>query len=137
MVMAKAKKVRARKFKVNIEGADEVVKTLEKLGVEAKQVMQDAAMEGGRIALSEARRRVPVDTGRLRRSLRLRKGRKTETKADVKVTHGEKEYYGTFLELGTSNMQARPFLRPAVDENKAQISKAVSKEVSKALGRVK
>ncbi|WP_350354073.1 hypothetical protein [Thermoanaerobacterium sp. RBIITD] len=33
-------------------------------------------------------------------------------------------------------MPARPFMRPAVDENKERISEAVIKEVSRALGRI-
>jgi HK97 gp10 family phage protein len=133
----KAKRVKARNIKAEIEGADEVIKTLEDLGLEAEKILQDAARKGGEIALREARKRCPERTGNLKRSLKVDNGKTTTSKAEVKVTHGKKEFYGTFVELGTSHMKAQPFLRPAVDENRAEISKAVKDEIVKAIGRVR
>jgi len=38
----------------------------------------------------------------------------------------KKGYWGLFVELGTSKMAARPFLRPAVQSNKAKILKLIA-----------
>ena len=35
-------------------------------------------------------------------------------------------YWGRFIELGTSKMAAKPFLRPAVQANKAEIVKLIA-----------
>jgi len=56
---------------------------------------------------------------------------------NVRIEHGKKEYYGKFVELGTKKQPAKPFLRPAVDENKKQISEAVTEEIGRAVGKVR
>ncbi len=135
--MARAYTARIKKLKAEVEGAEEVVKLLEEMGQKAGEVLAKAAEAGGRVALSEARRRCPVKTGRLRASLTLTQGRKTPARANVRIEHGKKEYYGKFVELGTRKQPARPFMRPAVDENKQQISEAVTEEIGRAVGRVR
>jgi HK97 gp10 family phage protein len=80
---------------------------------------------------------LPVKTGRLRASLTLTQGRKTPARANVRIEHGKKEYYGKFVELGTRKQPARPFMRPAVDENKQQISEVETEEIGRAVGRVR
>lgn len=135
--MARAYTARIKKLKAEVEGAEEVVKLLEEMGQKAGEVLAKAAEAGGRVALSEAKRRCSVKTGRLRASLTLTQGKKTPTKANVRIEHGKKEYYGKFVELGTRKQPARPFMRPAVDENKQQISEAVTEEIGRAVGRVR
>lgn len=125
-----------QRYRVGIEGADEVVKMLADMGQSAEDVLQSAAEAGGKIALDDAKMRCPVDTGRLKNSLYLEKLKKSPGKADVKVSIGKNEYYGVFVELGTSKSEAKPFLRPAVDENKDRIAKAINEAVLKALGRL-
>ena len=122
-------------YKVGIEGADEVVKMLADMGQSAEDVLEKAAEAGGKIALNDAKRRCPVKTIRLKNSLYLEKLKKSQGKADVKVSIGKKEFYGVFVELGTGDTQAKPYLRPAVDENKDKISKAVNESILKAIGR--
>ena len=100
-----------------------------------------ALMRGGMIIEAEAKRRCPVDTGRLRASIwtdverldettfRLSMGASGETKTTVGVER-EKDWrgksrakygvgtnveYAKFVEFGTSKMAAKPFLRPAID----------------------
>jgi HK97 gp10 family phage protein len=53
-----------------------------------------------------------VRTGRLRGSITWRLGKDAiSVYADI----GTSVFYGPFVELGTSRMEARPFLRPALD----------------------
>ena len=58
--------------------------------------------------------RVPVDTGRLRRSVRVnvRKNAKGLL-ATVRVG----AFYGKFIEYGTEDQRPRPFFRPAVHQS--------------------
>lgn len=133
--MGRSYSSRQRKVSSGIEGADEAIKLLKDMGIAAENVLEKAAEEGGKIALKEAKRRCPVDSGRLKASLHLTKGRKSESKADVKIAPGKQEYYGTFVELGTKHQGAKPYLRPAVDEKQGDIAKAVNQTVLRALGR--
>ena len=136
--MARSYSARAKKVKAEVEGAEEIIKLLKEMGQNAENVLSKAAEAGGRIALSDAIRRCPVGkTGNLKSNLHLETGKSTQYKADARVLPGKEEYYGTFVELGTKNQPAQPFLRPAVDENKEKISEKVTSELSRAVGKAR
>lgn len=59
-----------------------------------------------------AKRDCPVDTGRLRNSM------KYEVVMDEEAVYiGTEVEYGKYVELGTSKMRAQPFLKPAATEH--------------------
>lgn len=76
---------------------------------------------GGQQAASQTVEKVLVQPGNLRKNIARKrlKGRKyaelTGGEAYVGVSWQGDAYYGRFLEFGTANMAARPFLRPAFD----------------------
>jgi len=76
---------------------------------------------GGQQAVSQTVEKVLVQPGNLRRNIARKrlKGRKyaelTGGEAYVGVSWQGDAYYGRFLEFGTANVAARPFLRPAFD----------------------
>lgn len=94
-----------------------------------------AAKAGGQIALEQAKRNCPVDTGALKQSLHLTEGNATKTKATVQVDYDKSLKYGTHVELGSRNRPANPFMRNAVDDNQNQINEAITSELSRAVGR--
>lgn len=49
------------------------------------------------------------------------------TARGAEVEGGPGQDYASHLELGTIKMEARPFMRPALDENEGKISRAVSR----------
>lgn len=137
--MARFRGARQRKLHVAIEGADEVIKILENMGAAASDVLEQAAQAGGQIVLEDAKNRCSVNTGALKASLHIEKGKskKPDVKQEVKISPGKQEYYGTFVELGTTRQAARPYLRPAVDKNKEKIAEAVTQEIARAIGRIR
>lgn len=56
---------------------------------------------------NKARQLCPVDTGRLRSSIFMRKG-------EDFVEIGTNVHYAPHVEFGTSRMRAKPYLRPAI-----------------------
>lgn len=134
-----AKSVKAKKVKTYIEGVDDVIKTLVDMGDAAADVLDSAAMEGAELVLADAKRRVPVDKGKLRDSLIVKKTKvkNPKVKGEYTVTKKSGAQHFAPVELGTSKMAAQPFLRPALDENMGAVAKKVNDTVLKALGRVK
>jgi HK97 gp10 family phage protein len=61
------------------------------------------------VALETARRLVPVRTGQLKASIGA-----TVDRADLRLVVYADAPHAAFVELGTSRMAARPFLRPAL-----------------------
>lgn len=123
-----------KKVKVNLEGKEKIVKRLKQMGEAAGNVLMESAMAGGKIALEDAKRNCPVDTGALKNSLKLSKDKQTKKKATVKVDYDKDIKYGTFVELGVRGREANPFLRNAVDNNQKNINEEIAENVAKAVG---
>lgn len=49
---------------------------------------------------------------------------------------GGDTFYWRFIEFGTKNIKARPFMRPALEENLSQVTDKFAEEVNKGIDRV-
>ncbi|WP_236236560.1 HK97-gp10 family putative phage morphogenesis protein [Pseudomonas faucium] len=123
------------------------------------KVVRDAVMAGARIARDKARAAAPVKTGKLKKNIAAARLKQSETPggatAGVRVkrpagkqakalkrpgkngritaTDSNAPFYWKFLELGTSKMQAHPFIRPAWDGSLPEIEKAVSDKLAEGI----
>ena len=122
-------------MKAGVEGAKSLVKTLKAMDDAASGVLMRGAEAGGKIALEDAKRNCPVDTGALKQSLKVTDGKATPTKATVQVDYDKFLKYGTHVELGSRGRSPNPFLRNSVDKNQNRINEAIVSEISKAVGR--
>lgn len=78
----------------------------------------------GLVAEGYAKARCPVDTGRLRNSITH------EVAAGEHAVYvGTNVEYGPYVELGTRNHAAQPFLRPAAEEHGAEYRRILEGEL--------
>lgn len=78
-----------------------------------------SAMEQASILIMDtAKEIVPVDTGRLRDSIDYQITEDALQTTSIISPHTE---YAEFVEFGTSRQPSQPFMRPAWDENQAQV----------------
>lgn len=112
----------------NIDGLDELMDAFDALSDAGKgEVLANAAMSGGNVVATEAKERITeqklILTGTLRRSVHAELVSATETQAMVEI--GTNIVYGPLYEFGGINrgryVQARPYLRPALEENHDKI----------------
>lgn len=82
-----------------------------------KQYTSDGLNKAGLLVLRSAKENSPVDTGNLRRSNMMDKS----TPSDCEVTIYNNADYAAYVEAGTSKMPARPFMQPALEQNKTAI----------------
>lgn len=86
---------------------------------EIKARGQMALTAAGMIVERHAKAKCPVDTGNLRNSIHY-------NATEHEVTIGTSVEYAPYVELGTSRKGARPYLRPAVEDNIDEIFNKIS-----------
>lgn len=86
---------------------------------ELESAIEKGLNKAGDIVVNRAKDIVPVDTGALRDSI-------SKEVEGSKLSVGATEDYAAYVELGTSKMGARPYLRPAIENNISAIKQAIS-----------
>lgn len=121
---------------LQVKGLKELSKALEELGGrDALKAIRAGVRAGAAIIGKEARSRAPVDTGELRRGIKWQASRSRSSPTEITFVIGPVEdvFYGMFLELGTSKVAARPFLRPAIEAKSRQAVDAVRDKTSERI----
>lgn len=111
-----------RGMRLKVENADEILDALTKADEALRNELHNIISEAAEIVFREADARVPIKTGKARESLRIETGfdKKGFFHATI-VVGGKSTYYITFYELGTSRQPPRPFLRPSLDDTRAEV----------------
>ena len=99
---------------------------LAKTREQAKQALMKAAI----VVEADAKKKCPVDTGRLRSSIthefswQYSELDELVTRVGTNVNYAHYVEFGTYkdFERGIRKMAARPYLRPAIEENRATIA---------------
>lgn len=92
--------------------------------LDALQSQKDKILEEwGLVAEAYAADYCPVDTGRLRASI-------SHDRDDDSMYVGTNVEYAPYVELGTSRMDAQPFLRPAIENHMDEYREIMSEVLS-------
>jgi len=130
---------------ISMLGDKELVRAFGKMEQKVQRKLARSAMfKAADVALKAAQAMVPVDTGALRDSLHKRTGIgrrgligariETGTRDELAAATGRKDiaeskhYYPAVVEY-----RQKPFLRPAIDENEAQIVGIFARELRAAV----
>lgn len=98
------------KATVSVRGDRKLARQLAHLRAQTTEIAADSLKAWGKDVQDDARRRVPVLSGALRKGITVRVQRAAMT-ASVGTHTGP--FYGWFVENGTSRQAAQPFLHPA------------------------
>lgn len=126
---------------LTIDGLDQVREQLKDVGVrEGRNIMRATIRAIAAKIRKSAADKAPVDTGAMKLSLKLRQRKSTPDAPVFEVWAGSKNgakfdaFYWRFVEYGTSGKTAqpeRPFIRPAVEEIRAQLPTILQSEFGK------
>lgn len=149
---------------LHIKGLAELHKALQRLPEELeKKVLRNALGAGARVMKSAAQDRVPVDSGALRKSIRVAtSARKGRWRLKANIVAGNKEaFYAHMVEFGSAKHMIRvgkakkalffggvmreqvehpgadphPFMRPALDASSEAAVQAFAEHVRKRLAK--
>ena len=120
--------------KLELEGIENLIAEVEKLGAKGNRIENKALREAGDIVKQAIKQEVPVRTGRLKRSIEASGIRTKDGIKHVAVGPGKDGYYGKFVEFGTVKMKAKPFMAPSYEKSKAAAMEKIAEELRKGLG---
>jgi len=100
-------------------GAGKLLKQLSDIATAPARASRTACMKGAMVIEGDAKRRCPVDTGFLRNSIQSA----PEGLSGAQV--GPHAEYAAYVEYGTVNMTAQPYMRPALEAKRAEVQRVV------------
>jgi HK97 gp10 family phage protein len=101
-----------------------------------ESTLRQAAVAGARVILDEMELRVPVATGKAKKSLLIAYDKEVSVEGKVAsyiVTWSKAAFYLRFVEYGTSRSAAKPFMRPSFEAKKTAAAEAVRQVIDEKL----
>lgn len=141
-------------YSSSIKGLDETIIAFKKLTEDKANSFVVAGSErAANVILEKAKQLVSVDTGTLKDSLEVKQvraredkkysmrisqpvftiGPKSGTYENMNLKRNRAVRYGHIVELGTREMRARPYLRPAADTSKEEVISIVVAALNRAM----
>jgi HK97 gp10 family phage protein len=118
-------------FEVSIGGLDELRARLAKLASadQMESMLTGAAQAGAMVIEGWAKVKCPVDTGFLRNSIQ------TESLGGGRARVFAGAEYAIYVEYGvpSRHMGAQPYMRPAADDHRDEVTQAAAFQLSKAI----
>lgn len=122
---------------------NDLIASVEKMGVAGDAAMDKALLEGAKIAESAMKNKVYTSvkkrTGDLQSNIKIGEIRESRKGKSIVVGPGKGDisvaYYGKFAEYGTVHQKATPFMRPTFDETKEKVYKKIAEVLHEEIQR--
>lgn len=113
------------RVRVRVIGEDRILARLRDIIDAMKSGSANGSRDAAEFIKDRAQELVPVDTGRLRDSIRVTEvGPRTFT-----VGPGDEVEYAEYVEFGTSRMAAQPYMRPAAELARREFPQRVARRI--------
>ncbi len=123
-------------IKLKVTGVEELNAALKNLGDDYLAEFKMALYDAGEVVRKDAIERISKKTGAAAMTIKMEVGRMRDgTLYAVITAGGGDQYYVTFLEYGTSKMKARPFMRPALKDNRTEIKRIIRGRIQAVIER--
>jgi HK97 gp10 family phage protein len=138
-----------------IEGLEEVMRMFREVGEVSQKIITKAAKTGAKIVQQDAKSNAPKDTGKLKRSIKMKaeKRKKGKKVYDIKFVgddlakigkNGERSFYPVSQEYGWMGRDGNKiipkktrFLRNAKEKNDARVKQLIINELKKGIEEVR
>ena len=138
-------------FSLDFSGLADIARDLEALSrAENNKVLRDATRAGAEVMRDAVVERAPERTGKLKKNvvvltqreiisgvpIRGRNLRTGNSDNSMKASDPRNAFYWRFVELGTINMPAHPFIRPAFDTTEELAAQVAIQRMNQAIDEV-
>lgn len=124
----------ANEVKMELEGIENLIDEVEKLGKQGSKIENKALKGAGEVVKDSIVREVPVRTGKLKKSISVSGIKREGGEPYVQVGPGKDGWYGKFVEFGTVKMKAKPFMEPGYENSKDAALDTIQEELKRGLG---
>jgi len=124
----------ANEVKMELEGIENLIDEVEKLGKQGSKIENKALKEAGEVVKDAIVKEVPVKTGKLKKSISVSGIKRKSGEPYVQVSPGKDGWYGKFVEFGTVKMKAKPFMEPGYENSKDAALDTIQEELKRGLG---
>ncbi|MEA5177150.1 HK97-gp10 family putative phage morphogenesis protein [Enterobacter hormaechei] len=127
---------------LDFSGLNDIAKDLEALSrAENNKVLRDATRAGAEVLKEEVIARAPVRTGKLKKNVvvvtqKSRRRGEISSGVHIRGVNPRNAFYWRFVELGTANMPAHPFVRPAYDTREEEAASVAIARMNQAIDEV-
>ena len=108
--------------RIRLEGLQRALRAIERVPAAMRQARNDTLHEWADNVQNTARDKAPRDRGELFQALDQRVNEHFG-RADVGVWEADQLEYAMYVEKGTSKMEAQPYLVPAFNEHRRQVTR--------------
>lgn len=119
---------------MKVEGMDNLLAEIEKLGSKGNRIENKALREAGNVVKTSIQNETPTRTGKLKESIEVSRVKTKGGIKQVEVGPGPDGYYGKFVEFGTVKMKADPFMSRGYEISKEKAESKIDEEIKKGLG---
>jgi len=126
-------------MEIEILGLTELEEKLSNLEEKLSEALDDALDEIAEKIRDDAEGFAPVDTGALRKTIRIEKKGKLKVSVVaggggvINPKTGREVDYASYVEFGTSRMSPQPYMQPALEKNMNEISKIIKRKILEAI----
>lgn len=119
---------------MKVDGMENLLAEIEKLGQAGSRIENKALREAGDVVKDAIVKEVPVKTGKLKQSITVSRVKTKDRVKQVEVGPDKDGYYGKFVEFGTVNMKANPFMARGYETSKEEAMSTIEKNLKEGLG---
>lgn len=119
---------------VRIDGLDDMLKELERLGKEGEKIEKVALVKAGERIKDAIIREAPHRTGTLKAGIKISGLKRKDGATFIEVYPSENPHVASFLEFGTTKMAANPFMSRGYESTKDEAEELIIEEIKKGLG---
>jgi len=122
-------------MEIEIVGLTELEDKLSNLEEKLTKALAEALEEVSEKIRDDAKGFVPVDTGSLRKSIRVERKGSLEVSiiagggGVINPRTGREVNYAGYVEFGTSRMSPQPYMQPALEKNRDEVLRIVKEKV--------
>lgn len=120
--------------KLEVEGMENLLNEIDKLGSVGDKIKKLALVKAGEKVKDAIISEAPHRTGNLKKNIKVSKLKTKDGMDFVEVYPSKDAFYAPFVEFGTTKVKANPFMSRGYESSSSEAEELIIQEIKKELG---